>query len=63
MVDRGAFRTEITGVLIHKPNEAAYNLSDVFVLDDWHLSKLSLGDRHNYLRKQLNFPNIYVMVI
>lgn len=34
MVDRG-FRTEITGVLMHKPNEPAYNRSDVFVLDDW----------------------------
>lgn len=29
------FRTEITGVLMHKPNEIAYRRADVFVLDDW----------------------------
>lgn len=29
------FRTEITGVVMHKPNEPGYNRSDVFVLDDW----------------------------
>lgn len=29
------FRTEIVGVLMHKPNESAYNRPDVFVLDDW----------------------------
>lgn len=29
------FRTEIIGVLMHKPNEPGYNRSDVFVLDDW----------------------------
>lgn len=29
------FRTEIIGVVMHKPNEVAYNRSDVFVLDDW----------------------------
>ena len=34
MLDIG-FRTEITGLLMHKPNKAAYNRSDVFVLDDW----------------------------
>ncbi|MEG3848405.1 hypothetical protein QT971_13290 [Microcoleus sp. herbarium19] len=54
MVDRG-FRTEITGVLMHKPNDAAYNLSDVFVLDDWHQSKLSLGDRRKFFTKTVEF--------
>ncbi len=34
MIARG-FRTEIVGVVMHKPNEPAYNRSDVFVLDDW----------------------------
>jgi predicted N-acetyltransferase YhbS len=34
MLDRG-FRTEITGVAMHKPNEPGYNRSDVFLLDDW----------------------------
>lgn len=34
MLDRG-FRTELTGVLMHRPNEPGYNRSDVFVLDDW----------------------------
>ncbi|MEG3838754.1 GNAT family N-acetyltransferase [Microcoleus sp. herbarium14] len=34
MLDRG-FRTEITGVVMHRPNEPGYNRSDVFVLDDW----------------------------
>jgi predicted N-acetyltransferase YhbS len=34
MVDRH-FRTEITGVVMHKPNEPGYNRSDVFVLDNW----------------------------
>ncbi|KAM3097537.1 GNAT family N-acetyltransferase [Phormidesmis sp. 146-12] len=29
------FRTEIIGVVMHKPNEAGYSRSDVFVLDDW----------------------------
>lgn len=29
------FRTEIIGVVMHKPNEPGYNRSDVFVLDDW----------------------------
>lgn len=29
------FRTEITGVVMHKPNEPGYNRPDVFVLDDW----------------------------
>jgi hypothetical protein len=29
------FRTEITGVIMHKPNEPGYNRPDVFVLDDW----------------------------
>jgi hypothetical protein len=33
-LDRG-FRTEITGVVMHKPNEPGYNRSNVFVLDDW----------------------------
>lgn len=34
MVDR-QFRTEIIGVVMHKPNEIGYNRPDVFVLDDW----------------------------
>jgi len=29
------FRTESTGVVMHKPNEPGYNRPDVFVLDDW----------------------------
>ncbi|NJR63944.1 MAG: GNAT family N-acetyltransferase [Cyanobacteria bacterium CRU_2_1] len=29
------FRTEIIGVVMHKPNEPGYNRPDVFVLDDW----------------------------
>lgn len=29
------FRTEIVGVVMHKPNEPGYNRPDVFVLDDW----------------------------
>ncbi|MFB2836556.1 GNAT family N-acetyltransferase, partial [Aerosakkonemataceae cyanobacterium BLCC-F167] len=29
------FRTEIIGVVMHKPNEPSYNRADVFVLDDW----------------------------
>lgn len=29
------FRTEIIGVVMHKPNELGYNRPDVFVLDDW----------------------------
>jgi predicted N-acetyltransferase YhbS len=29
------FRTEITGVVMHKPNEPGYNRPDVFLLDDW----------------------------
>ncbi|MFB2895639.1 GNAT family N-acetyltransferase [Aerosakkonemataceae cyanobacterium BLCC-F50] len=29
------FRSEIIGVVMHKPNEPGYNRSDVFVLDDW----------------------------
>lgn len=34
MVNR-QFRTEIIGVVMHKPNEPSYNRPDVFVLDDW----------------------------
>lgn len=34
MIARG-FRTEITGLAMHKPNEPGYNRPDVFVLDDW----------------------------
>lgn len=34
MIARG-FRTEITGVAMHNPNEPGYNRPDVFVLDDW----------------------------
>lgn len=34
MLDRG-FRTESTGVAMHKPNNVGYSRSDVFVLDDW----------------------------
>jgi predicted N-acetyltransferase YhbS len=34
MLARG-FRTEITGVAMHKPNQPGYNRPDVFVLDDW----------------------------
>lgn len=29
------FRTEMVGLVMHKPNEAGYNRPDVFVLDDW----------------------------
>ena len=29
------FRSEIVGVVMHKPNEPSYNRPDVFVLDDW----------------------------
>lgn len=29
------FRTEVTGVVMQKPNEPSYNRPDVFVLDDW----------------------------
>lgn len=29
------FRTEITGIVMHKPNEPGYNRPNVFVLDDW----------------------------
>ena len=34
MLGRG-FRTQIQGVAMHRPNEAAYSRSGVFVLDDW----------------------------
>jgi GNAT superfamily N-acetyltransferase len=34
MLDRG-FRTESTGVAMHRPNDLGYSRSDVFVLDDW----------------------------
>ncbi|NJR21973.1 MAG: GNAT family N-acetyltransferase [Richelia sp. CSU_2_1] len=34
MLDRD-FRTEITGVAMHRPNDCGYSRSDVFVLDDW----------------------------
>ncbi len=34
MVERG-FRTESTGVAMHKPNDPGYNRPEVFVLDDW----------------------------
>jgi GNAT superfamily N-acetyltransferase len=34
MVAQG-FRSEIIGVVMHKPNEPGYNRPDVFVLDDW----------------------------
>lgn len=34
MIARG-FRTEITGVAMHKPNQPSYSRPDVFVLDDW----------------------------
>ena len=34
MVARG-FRSEMAGVVMHKPNDAGYNRPDVFVLDDW----------------------------
>lgn len=34
MIARG-FRTEITGVAMHKPNQPGYSRPDVFVLDDW----------------------------
>ncbi|MGL4622408.1 MAG: GNAT family N-acetyltransferase, partial [Chroococcidiopsis sp.] len=30
-----SFRTEITGVAMHRPNQPGYHRSDVFVLDDW----------------------------
>lgn len=29
------FRTEVIGVVMHKPKEPGYNRPDVFVLDDW----------------------------
>jgi predicted N-acetyltransferase YhbS len=29
------FRTEIVGVVMHKPNKPGYNRPDVFILDDW----------------------------
>jgi hypothetical protein len=29
------FRTDIQGVTMHKPNEAGYSRSDVYVIDDW----------------------------
>ncbi|MEP0891223.1 MULTISPECIES: hypothetical protein [unclassified Leptolyngbya] len=29
------FRTEIVGLVMHKPNDPGYNRPDVFVLDDW----------------------------
>lgn len=34
MIARG-FRTEITGVAMHKPNEPGYNRPDVYAVDDW----------------------------
>jgi GNAT superfamily N-acetyltransferase len=34
MVDRG-FRTESTGVVMHRPNDPGYNRPEVFVLDNW----------------------------
>jgi GNAT superfamily N-acetyltransferase len=34
MVDRN-FRTESTGVAMHRPNDPGYNRPEVFVLDDW----------------------------
>jgi GNAT superfamily N-acetyltransferase len=34
MLQRG-FRTEIQGVAMHKPDSAAYNRPDIFIMDDW----------------------------
>lgn len=34
LIARG-FRTEITGVAMHRPNQPAYNRPDIFALDDW----------------------------
>ena len=34
MVARG-FRTEISGVTMHRPNEPGYSRPGVYVLDDW----------------------------
>jgi hypothetical protein len=34
MLQRG-FRTEIQGVAMHRPDSAAYNRSDVYLVDDW----------------------------
>ncbi len=34
MIARG-FRTQITGIAMHKPNEAGFARPDVFVLNDW----------------------------
>lgn len=34
MIDRG-FRTELQGIVMHRPNEPAYNLPEVYVIDDW----------------------------
>jgi hypothetical protein len=29
------FRTQIQGVAMHRPNEAGYSRSGLFMLDDW----------------------------
>lgn len=34
MIARG-FRTELTGIAMHKPNEPGFARPDVFVLNDW----------------------------
>jgi hypothetical protein len=34
MIDR-RFRTELQGIVMHRPNEPAYNLPEVYVIDDW----------------------------
>jgi hypothetical protein len=34
MIDRH-FRTELQGIVMQRPNESAYNLPEIFVVDDW----------------------------
>ncbi len=34
MIERG-FRTDLQGVAMHSPNEPGYNLTDVYLIDDW----------------------------
>lgn len=34
MIARG-FCTDVTGIAMHKPNEAGFARADVFVLNDW----------------------------
>jgi hypothetical protein len=34
MIER-AFRTDMQGVAMHRPNEPGYNLHDIYLIDDW----------------------------